>query len=88
MSGRIESLAAAAIKFYTDSRDDEALDKINRLLHSRSYRLLAFVADYIASIKLPLRADTAKAETLMTKLATERRENAGSLPGDEPTTKP
>jgi hypothetical protein len=53
VSGKLEEAIAAFVEFSVSTKDADAVDRINA---SRTYRLLAFLADYIASVKLPLQA--------------------------------
>ncbi len=56
ISGKLEEALQAFVEFSVSTKDADAVDRINVIFASRTYRLLAFLADYIASVKLPLQA--------------------------------
>lgn len=58
ISGKLEEAIHAFVEFSVSIKDADAVDRIDRLFASRTYRLLAFLTDYIASVKLPLQART------------------------------
>lgn len=58
ISGKLEEALQAFVEFSVSTKDADAVDRINVIFASRTYRLLAFLADYIASVKLPLQART------------------------------
>ena len=60
ISGKLEEALQAFVEFSVSTKDADAVDRINVIFASRTYRLLAFLADYIASVKLPLQARTSQ----------------------------
>jgi hypothetical protein len=64
VNGRLESALQSFIAFWVRQKDDEMVDRIERFLTSRPYRLAAFCFDYFLSWKLPLRVDREAVETL------------------------
>jgi hypothetical protein len=58
ISGKLEEAIHAFVEFSVSTKDADAVDRLNTVFASRTYRLLAFLTDYIASVKLPLQART------------------------------
>lgn len=56
VSGKLEEAIQAFVEFSINIKDADAVERINAIFASRTYRVLAFLADYIASVKLPLQA--------------------------------
>lgn len=56
ISGKLEETIHAFVEFSVSTKDADAVDRLNGIFASRTYRLLAFLTDYIASVKLPLTA--------------------------------
>lgn len=54
-SSRVEDLITALAKWLTVNKDQAGIDKVNSLLSTPAWRVFAFLADYVASIKLPLK---------------------------------
>lgn len=55
ISTKVEELINALAKWLTANKDQAGIDKVNSLLSTPAWRVFAFLADYIASIKLPLK---------------------------------
>lgn len=55
VSSRVEDLIGALGKWLISNKDQAGIDKVNSLLSTPAWRVFAFLADYIASIKLPLK---------------------------------
>lgn len=60
VSSKIEELIHAFISFSVRNKDTEAVERVNVLLGSRAWRIAAFLADYIGSVKLPLKIEHEK----------------------------
>ena len=58
ISGKLEEAIHAFVEFSISTKDADAVERLNAVFASRTYRLLAFITDYIASVKLPLQART------------------------------
>lgn len=58
ISGKLEEAIHAFVEFSISTKDADAVERLNAVFASRIYRLLAFLTDYIASVKLPLQART------------------------------
>jgi len=55
VSSRVEDLILAVASWLTKNKDQAGIDKVNSALSTPAWKVFAFFADYIASIKLPLK---------------------------------
>jgi hypothetical protein len=55
VSSRIEDLLSALATWLSANKDQASIDKVNSALSTSAWKVFAFLVDYIASIKLPLK---------------------------------
>jgi Na+/H+ antiporter NhaD/arsenite permease-like protein len=55
ISASVENLLKALATWLTTTNDQTNIVKVNAILSTYAWRVFAFLADYIASIKLPLK---------------------------------